>query len=100
MTKVVHCKRELYDVYIGRPTIYGNPFSHQAGSAASVRVRNRKEAIQKHMVWIRGEIVLKGVTPPTMEQILMLSGKTLGCWCRPRSCHGDNYAYICDIGAQ
>ena len=28
MTKVVHCKKELYDVYIGRPSKWGNPFSH------------------------------------------------------------------------
>lgn len=26
---VVHCKREPHDVYIGRPSIWGNPFSHK-----------------------------------------------------------------------
>jgi len=25
-TKVVHCKKEPYDVYIGRPSKFGNPF--------------------------------------------------------------------------
>lgn len=25
---VVHCKREPYDVYIGRGSKWGNPFSH------------------------------------------------------------------------
>lgn len=24
--RVVHCKRERYDVYIGRPSKWGNPF--------------------------------------------------------------------------
>jgi hypothetical protein len=28
MTRVVHCKKEPYDVYIGRPSKYGNPFTH------------------------------------------------------------------------
>ncbi len=27
--KVVHCKIEDYDVYIGRPSKFGNPFSHK-----------------------------------------------------------------------
>jgi hypothetical protein len=26
MTKVVHCKKEKYDIYIGRPSKWGNPF--------------------------------------------------------------------------
>ena len=26
-TKVVHCKRSNYDVYIGRPYKWGNPFT-------------------------------------------------------------------------
>lgn len=25
--KVVHCKKSKYDVYIGRPSIWGNPFT-------------------------------------------------------------------------
>lgn len=27
ITKVIHCKKESYDVYIGRPSIWGNPYS-------------------------------------------------------------------------
>ena len=27
MYKVVHCKKEKYDVYIGRPSKWGNPFT-------------------------------------------------------------------------
>jgi len=25
-TRVVHCKKEPYDIYIGRPSKWGNPF--------------------------------------------------------------------------
>jgi len=28
MIRVVHCKREPYDVYIGRGSKWGNPFTH------------------------------------------------------------------------
>lgn len=24
-----------------------------------------------------------------MEELLLLKGKTLGCWCKPEACHGD-----------
>lgn len=27
-TRVVHCKKESFDVYIGRPSYCGNPFTH------------------------------------------------------------------------
>lgn len=33
-TKVVHCKREKYDVYIGRPSIFGNTFVIGKGAIA------------------------------------------------------------------
>lgn len=80
-TTVVHCKRDPYDVYIGRPSVFGNPFL--------VREVGRKVAIEKYGQWVRGEITVKGSTPPTKEQIGRLQGKTLGCWCSPQACHGD-----------
>jgi hypothetical protein len=73
--KVVHCKRERYDVYIGRPSTWGNPF-------AIGRDGNRKEVIEKYRQWIS--------TQPTLLQALpSLKGKILGCWCAPRTCHGE-----------
>jgi hypothetical protein len=27
-SRVVHCKKEKYNVYIGRPSKWGNPFTH------------------------------------------------------------------------
>lgn len=35
---------------------------------------------------IRGEI--------TEDELLELDGKVLGCWCKPRPCHGDVYVKI------
>lgn len=94
--KVVHCKRESYQVYIGRagknqkPSKYGNPFSHLEDSAGVVRVATREDAVESYRKWILGEITVPGLIAPTIEEIRRdLAGKTLGCWCSPKSCHGD-----------
>ncbi len=75
MMRVVHCKYEKYDVYIGRPGPWGNPFSiGQDGS--------RKEVIEKYRNWILKK-------PKLLAKLGELRGKTLGCWCAPKACHGD-----------
>jgi hypothetical protein len=82
--KVVHCKKEHYDVYIGRPSKWGNPFSHLPNSIAKYKVNNREEAIEKFEEWIT-----KGGGQHLLNDLHELKGKTLGCWCAPQSCHGD-----------
>jgi hypothetical protein len=80
--RVVHCKQAPFDVYIGRPSKWGNPFSHLSGTTAEFKVANREEAINKYRRWIRNQ-------PELMNDIEELRGKTLGCWCKPKACHGD-----------
>ncbi len=63
-TRVVHCKKEKYDVYIGRPSIFGNPF--QIG-----RDGNREAVIQKYKKWVLGQRDL-------LRKISKLKGKVLG----------------------
>ena len=89
MTKVVHCKREPYDVYIGRPSKWGNPFSHKNGTLARFKVATREEAIQRYQDWILDQ-------PDLVEDLFELKDKTLGCWCKPQSCHGDVLARLAD----
>jgi len=83
-SKVVHCKRAPFDVYIGRPSIWGNPFTHidDRKTAAQFIVSSREEAIQKYREWVVTQ-------PDLMARLPELVGKTLGCWCFPKSCHGD-----------
>ena len=83
MTRVVHCKRERYDVYIGRPSVYGNPF--QVGMDGT-----RAEVIERYRRWLmtKPELVARAK--------LELRGKTLGCWCAPKPCHGAVLAEIAD----
>lgn len=80
--KVVHCKKEKYDIYIGRPSKWGNPYSHRDGTKAKYRTRTRKEAIDKYREYILSN-------PELLQDVCELKGKVLGCWCKPLSCHGD-----------
>ncbi len=82
MSLVVHCGRSAYDVYIGRPSKWGNPWSHRPGTLARFRVATRDEAIRKYEEWVRAQPMLMAALPE-------LWGKVLGCWCRPEACHGD-----------
>lgn len=79
---VVHCKKEPYDVYIGRPSKWGNPFSHKEGTKAKFKTETREEAIQKYVEWIANQDDL-------LSDLHELKGKVLGCWCHPKACHGD-----------
>ncbi len=82
-TKVVHCKKEKYDVYIGRPSKWGNPFS--IGEDGT-----REEVILKYDRWINHS-KQKQLRQDIMKE---LKGNILGCWCKPKSCHGDILAKI------
>lgn len=81
--KVVHCKKEPYDVYIGRPSIWGNPFTHKEGTKASWVVSSREEAVEEYRIYIYSQPAL------WLKARKELRGKTLGCWCAPKACHGD-----------
>lgn len=80
--RVVHCKREKFDVYIGRPSKWGNPF--QIG-----RDGTRDEVIAKYRAWVVHQ-------PELMAALPELRGKVLGCWCSPEKCHGDILAELAE----
>jgi hypothetical protein len=82
--RVVHCKKEPYDVYIGRPSKWGNPFSHKDGTTAKFKVATRGEAIDAYEKWIT-----EGEGNHLLNDLHELDGKVLGCWCKPQRCHGD-----------
>lgn len=84
-TRVVHCRRAPYDVYIGRPSPWGNPFEID-------RDGTRTEVIAKYEQYILA-------TPSLLDKVGALAGKVLGCWCRPRACHGDVLARLADQAA-
>jgi hypothetical protein len=75
MTTVVHCKKEKYDIYIGRPSKWGNPFTIGKDG-------DRDEVIRKYEEWIKTQSNL-------LRDLHKLKNKVLGCWCSPKACHGD-----------
>lgn len=82
LTRVVHLKKEPYDVYIGRPSKWGNPYSHKEGTLAEFKVANRADALEKFEKYLLENETL-------YNSLIELKGKTLGCWCKPNKCHGD-----------
>lgn len=83
-TKVVHCKEEPYDVYIGRGSKWGN--RHKIGKDGT-----RDEVIEL----FRNELLMN---PKLLNDVKTLKGKTLGCHCKPEACHGDILAELADKG--
>ena len=81
--KVVHCKKERFDIYIGRPSKWGNPF--EIGKDGS-----REEVIAKYYDYI----MLK---PELLAALPELKGKVLGCWCSPLACHGDVLVELAEL---
>lgn len=79
MCIVVNKYKDEYDVYIGRGSKWGNPF--KIGEKYS-----REESIRKFTQYF-----YRGIKSGkfTIDEILELDGKRLGCFCKPQSCHGD-----------
>ena len=75
ITRIVHCKKQQFDVYIGRPGKWGNPF-------VIGKDGTRDEVIEKYEAWLRTQ-------PDLLAALPELRGKVLGCWCAPQACHGD-----------
>lgn len=81
-TTVVHVSYAAYDVYIGRPSKWGNPYKIGVHGT-------REQVIQRYKDYIR-------LRPDLMAALPELKGKILGCWCAPRPCHGDVLAELAD----
>lgn len=90
-SRVVHCKKERFDVYVGRPSKWGNPFSHKKGTLAKYHVESREQAVEKYREWIT-----KGDGAHLLNDLIELKGKILGCWCSPNLCHADVLAELSD----
>ena len=74
-TKVVNVRKRKHDVYIGRGSKWGNKFV--IGKDGS-----REEVIEKYRMWILNNEYL-------LSCLEELRGKVLGCYCKPKPCHGD-----------
>ncbi|MGD9843920.1 MAG: DUF4326 domain-containing protein [Variibacter sp.] len=80
MCKVLNARKvgkqsNAVQVYIGRPSKWGNPF-------VIGRDGSRAEVIAKYRAWIVAQ-------PALMNSLDELRGRDLVCWCAPLACHGD-----------
>lgn len=81
MPRVFNRRRErapVSAVYVGRPTVYGNPFTVEQYGSQSEAVRMYKKWIyDPEQEWLR-ELISRE-----------LRGCDLICWCKPWPCHAD-----------
>lgn len=78
---VRHISSKVHDVYIGRPSKWGNPFTIGKDG-------DRADVIEKYRKWLMAR-------PNLIEEAKSeLKGMTLGCFCAPKACHGDILAEI------
>ena len=85
MTTVVNLYKEPYDVYIGRTGKgqsgkWGNPFSKGT----------REENIKLFEEYLVNNKEL-------MQDLYELKGKRLGCFCKPKACHGDILKHYAEL---
>lgn len=83
-TKVVNIhRREPYDIYIGRPSRWGNPFPLSD-------FPSREACLERFKSWLLSSIHGKLL----LADLEQLRGKRLGCFCAPDLCHGDIYIQL------
>lgn len=95
MTNVIHIKNAPKNwrndsnyVYIGRPSIYGNLWSHKKSSIAQYSVSTAEEAVAKYKEYFYDKIEKDEEFRKNIEK---LRDKTLICFCKVNGnepCHG------------
>ena len=78
-TTVVNKYKSQFDVYIGRPSVYGNPF-------VIGKDGDRDSVISKFRDYFANRIAKDY---QFKSDVLKLRGKRIACFCAPRACHGD-----------
>ena len=94
-TKVVRIRRQggvivqNCDVYIGRRFTMGQwdlPESIWANPYKVKEYGSEEKVCELYETYMRERL---NKEPTLREQLQLLKGKTLGCWCKPKMCHGD-----------
>ena len=87
---VVHIKKSPFDVYVGRPSDFGNPFSEKPGILAKFRVKTRAIAIARYEEWLLSQ-------PELVARVKKeLRGKILSVSVLLKDCHAEVLARIAE----
>ena len=88
----------IYDVYIGRGSPLGNPYSHMIGTKAEFIVATREIAIEKYKDWLVEKINKKDkrvilAIKEILQRLKEYNQVYLVCYCKQIHvdipCHGD-----------
>ena len=83
-TTVVNICKEPYDVYIGRA---GKGKDGYFGNPVVMEVEEDRPLV---LEWYKRYFYSRLKADPEFKQrVLELKDKKLGCFCKPKSCHGD-----------
>lgn len=76
---IINLYKEPFEVYIGRNPEHGNP---KWGNPFNQKELQLWESLALYEDYIRN-------SPTLWDSLDELDGKTLGCYCKPKPCHGD-----------
>ena len=85
MITIVNKHQGSNGVYVGRPTVLGNP--------STLKVYTRTDAIARYRIWLRQQWHLHGEVHAALLQLARRYHErgelTLACWCAPQRCHAE-----------
>lgn len=91
-TRVIHINKAPHNwkensayVYIGRGSIYGNPYEEGVDGT-------RAEIIGMYRILLEKKLREENF----IQHVKWLKGRTLVCFCKPKACHGDVLAEYAD----
>lgn len=92
-TTVVNVRRNSSDIFVGRPSMFGNPFIIDVHG-------NREEVLEKFAPYFYERLASDD---NFKKRVLALRGRVLGCYCKPPEgfngrllCHGQIIAGYLD----
>lgn len=82
------------DVYIGRGSALGNPFTHLPGATKAIhQVASREQAVESYKNYLID--LIDAGDPGVLKELEKIKTKArtgkvnLVCYCAPKACHGD-----------
>jgi len=86
--KVININKYESDdyIYIGRPSLFGNPYSSKEKSITEYKVGSKKEAISKYREYILENV---SILDNLISELEHNGYNKIGCFCKPSGCHGD-----------
>lgn len=101
-TPVVHCKKDEFDVYVGRGQNQAHFQDTEIGTRGwlgnphTLEDMTRSDSIMAFASDFH-EVLFIEQQQEYIDAVTSLCGSTLGCWCKPKPCHGDVIAHAADL---